>query len=64
MDVLQTTKYLVKKVLEMLVCQLLRRRNDSIQVRLHQIGDDVNIFEVDGVRRVLSPQKRKEKEVM
>ncbi len=51
-DVLDAAKELVDEVLEVIQRQCLRALNDLMQIRVHQFGDDVDIFEVaQGKRR-------------
>lgn len=47
---MQTT-YLIYKVANMVVAQWLRRPDDSMQVCVHQICNDVNVLEAIVVRR-------------
>mmetsp|Transcript_30582 Transcript_30582/g.105689 ORF Transcript_30582/g.105689 Transcript_30582/m.105689 type:complete len:246 (+) Transcript_30582:597-1334(+) len=49
-DELQTAEDLVEEVLVVLVRQRLPARDDSVQVALHEVGHDVDVGEVDGVR--------------
>lgn len=49
MDKLEPTKDLVKEVLEVLIREPLAGGDDTVQVRLHEVRNDVHIREVDGV---------------
>mmetsp|Transcript_38820 Transcript_38820/g.124449 ORF Transcript_38820/g.124449 Transcript_38820/m.124449 type:complete len:351 (+) Transcript_38820:695-1747(+) len=50
-DVLETAEDLVQKVLVMRVRQGLPRRDDAVEVALHEVRHDVHVREVDRVRR-------------
>ena len=44
MHVVTTGQDLEHKILEMIVCQILSRVDDSMHISLHQLKNDVNIF--------------------
>mmetsp|Transcript_12581 Transcript_12581/g.33595 ORF Transcript_12581/g.33595 Transcript_12581/m.33595 type:complete len:272 (+) Transcript_12581:667-1482(+) len=50
-QVYQATKYLVHKVLVMLLCERLLGVDDPVKVRLHQVSDYVDVLEVWAGRR-------------
>jgi len=52
-DVETSSEQLVHEVLAVVVCQILTRVNHTVHVRLHQVGDDVNIFVARGSRGLL-----------
>ena len=43
--------HLVKEVLEVLVRERLAGRDNTVKVRLHKVGDNVHVFEIDRVGR-------------
>jgi hypothetical protein len=48
---LQRHAHLVHEVLDVVVGQLLSRVDDAMQVRLHQLADDVHVLELSERRR-------------
>ena len=45
-QVLESAQNLVQKVLAVVVRQRLRRRNNLVQVGVHELGDDVDVLEL------------------
>jgi hypothetical protein len=50
MEVVSSGEKLVHEVLQVLICQLLSRVNNSVHISFHQFGDNVNIFVPSGCR--------------
>ena len=48
----RTSEYLIKKQLDMVLCEHLRTWNDLVQIALHQLGENVNFMEEVGERRL------------
>ena len=51
MHILQGTKHLIKKKLVMLLSQVIVSFDDLVQIRLHELKHDVNVFELSFRRR-------------
>eukprot|EP00624_Nannochloropsis_granulata_P002549 evm.model.NODE_22846_length_9790_cov_28.229418.1 len=52
MDVLQGTEHLVQEKLHVVLRELLPRVDDPVQIRVHELTDDVHVVEICHWRRL------------
>ena len=57
-QVLDTAEDLIQKHLDMILGQMLRRYNDFVQIRLHELSDHINLLKEVDVRGLNDRKKR------
>ena len=57
-QVLDTAENLIQKHLDMILGQMLRRYNDFVQIRLHELSDHINLLKEVDVRGLNDRKKR------
>ena len=57
-QVLDAAEDLIQKHLDMILGQMLRRYNDFVQIRLHELSDHINLLKEVDVRGLNDRKKR------
>ena len=57
-QVLDAAEDLIQKHLDMILGQMLRRYNDFVQIRLHELSDHINLLKEVDVRGLKKRKKR------
>ena len=57
-QVLDAAEDLIQKHLDMILGQMLRRYNDFVQIRLHELSDHINLLKEVDVRGLKEKERR------